>query len=357
MRGRANPQWGQTALKWDTPTRKQIGRTALAVSLIAVFPALTGCETSSGGKKSAKAEISNITKFSSAEYGVEASPRVTTDKVVAKGGGRDFVGKPYKVRGKWYTPKEDPNYDKSGLASWYGPNFHGRKTANGEIYDQYHISAAHPTFPLPSYARVTNKKNGHSVIVRVNDRGPFAHGRIIDLSSKAADLLAMKGDGVAAVRVEYVGRAPVDGDDTSYLMASYQAPDQIAPAGSGTMLAMNGPTPSGSLPGVGEAGSAAAAATAFAEAPAAPDMPVVAAAAVPAAAAPSGDLVSPAFLPAGFSLPEVGPYIEVRPELMVYAPAVENTDDGFRNIGLAYRGNRVTTDVDPFSLVVTKLKK
>ena len=118
MRGRANPRWGQTALKWDTPTRKQIGRTALAVSLIAVFPALTGCETSSGGKKSAKAEISNITKFSSAEYGVEASPRVTTDKVVAKGGGRDFVGKPYKVRGKWYTPKEDPNYDKSGLASW-----------------------------------------------------------------------------------------------------------------------------------------------------------------------------------------------------------------------------------------------
>ena len=86
-------------------------------------------------------------------------------------------------------------------------------------------------------------------------------------------------------------------------------------------------------------------------------MPVVAAAAVPAAATPSGDLVSPAFLPAGFSLPEVGPYIEVRPELMVYTPAVENSDDGFRNIGLAYRGNRVTTDVDPFSLVVTKLKK
>ena len=347
MRARARPRRGQTALKWDTPTRNQLGRATVALGLVALFPALTGCETSSGGSKSSQAEVSNITKFSTAEYGVEASPRVTTEKNVKKGGGGAYVGKPYNERGKWYTPKEDPGYDKSGLASWYGPNFHGRKTANGEIYDQYHISAAHPTFPLPSYARVTNKKNGHSVIVRVNDRGPFAHGRIIDLSSKAADLLAMKGDGVAAVRVQYVGRAPVEGDDTPYLMASYQSPDKIAPAGSGTMLAMNGPTPSGSLPGVGEAGSAAAAATAFAEAPAAAQMPVVTASAVTAPTAPSGDLVSPAFLPAGFSLPEVGPYVEERPELMVSAPEAVTGPDGFRDIGLAYRGNRVTTDVDP----------
>ena len=356
MRARARPRRGQTALKWDTPTRKQIGRATVALGLVALFPALTSCETCSGGSKSSKAEISNITKFSSAEYGVEASPRVTTDKNAKKGGGRELVGKPYKVAGKWYTPTEEPGYDKSGLASWYGPNFHGRKTANGEIYDQYHISAAHPTFPLPSYARVTNKKNGHSVIVRVNDRGPFAHGRIIDLSSKAADLLAMKGDGVAAVRVQYVGRAPVEGDDTSYLMASYQSPDQIAPAGSGTMLAMNGPTPSGALPGVGEAGSAAAATTAFVQAAETSQLPVVAAAAVPVPAAPSGDLVSPAFLPVGFSLPEVGPYVEDRPELMVSAPEALTGSDGFRDIGLAYRGNRVTSDVDPFSLVLTGRK-
>jgi len=331
----------------------------MAVGLIALFPALTGCETSSGGSKKAQAEISNITKFSSAEYGVEASPRVTTDKDVPKGGGREMVGKPYKVAGKWYTPTEDPGYDKSGLASWYGPNFHGRKTANGEVYDQYHISAAHPTFPLPSYARVTNKKNGHSVIVRVNDRGPFAHGRIIDLSSKAADLLAMKGDGVAAVRVQYVGRAPVDGDDTPYLMASYQAPDVLPQdnyGGQGTMLAMNGPTPSAGLPGVGEGGSAADAATAFAEAPATSQLPVMAASAIPATAAPTGDLVSPAFLPAGFSLPAVGPYVQDRPELMVSAPEAVEDHDGFRNIGLAYRGNRVTVDVDPFSLVLTGRK-
>jgi peptidoglycan lytic transglycosylase len=338
-------------LKWDTPTGKQIGRASVAVGLIALFPLLTGCETSSGGSKKAQAEISNVTKFSVAEYGVPASPRVTTDKEVAKGGGRELVGKPYKVAGKWYTPTEEPGYDKSGLASWYGPNFHGRKTANGEVYDQYHVSAAHPTFPLPSYARVTNKKNGHSVIVRVNDRGPFAHGRIIDLSSKAAELLAMKGDGVAAVRVQYVGRAPVDGDDTPYLMASYQAPDQIAPAGNGTMLAMNGPTPSAGLPGVGAAGSAADAATAFAAAPA--DAPVMTATTV--AMTPSGETAAQAFLPAGFSLPEIGPYVVDRPELMVSAPEAARPE-GFRDIGLAYRGNRVTVDVDPFALVLTGRK-
>ncbi|WP_425494041.1 septal ring lytic transglycosylase RlpA family protein [Hoeflea alexandrii] len=170
------------------------------------------------------------------------------------------MGKPYRVRGKWYTPKEDPNYDKAGLASWYGPNFHGRLTANGEIYDQFHLSAAHPTFPLPSYARVTNKKNGNSVIVRVNDRGPFAHGRIIDLSNKAAQLLDMKHEGVAAVRVQYVGRAPVEGDDTRYLMASYQPGGSDAPAGgviaSGVMLAMNAVDQA--LPGVGSAASSVA---------------------------------------------------------------------------------------------------
>lgn len=175
-----------------------------------------------------KQHINKKTKFSVAAYGVAASPRITTSKRVRKGGGRRQVGKPYKVKGRWYVPKEQPGYNKTGMASWYGPNFHGRLTANGEIYDQYALSAAHPTFPLPSYAHVTNLKNGHSVIVRVNDRGPFHRHRIIDLSARAAKLLDYQRSGVASVRVRYVGPAPLHGRDGSYLEASYRG-DADAP--------------------------------------------------------------------------------------------------------------------------------
>src|SRR5690606_37005950 len=161
--------------------------------------------------------------------------------------GRDQTGKPYMVKGKWYHPTEAPGYRKTGLASWYGDAFHGRLTANGEIYDMTHLTAAHPTMPLPSYARVTNTKNGNSVIVRVNDRGPFAHGRVIDLSRRAAELLDYTHSGVAKVEVEYVGRAPLDGRDDAFLMASYRpggrAPDPSDGMPSGVMIAMNGPTP------------------------------------------------------------------------------------------------------------------
>lgn len=159
--------------------------------------------------------------FSEKEYGVKASPRVAYGKNIPKGGGRDQTGKPYQVRGKWYVPKEDKNYDKKGLASWYGSAFHGRLTANGEVYDQNDLSAAHPTFPLPSYARVTNLENGDSVIVRVNDRGPYHPGRIIDLSNKAAEMLEVQRKGTVKVRVQYVGRARMDGRDKPYLMASF----------------------------------------------------------------------------------------------------------------------------------------
>lgn len=200
---------------------------------------LAGCnsvETLSSVSGS-KSHINNETKFSSAAYGVAASPRVTTEKAVRKGGGRRHVGKPYKIRGKWYTPKEEPGYDRTGQASWYGPNFHGRLTANGEVYDQFALSGAHPTFPLPSYARVTNKKNGHSVIVRINDRGPFHAGRIIDLSGKAASLLDYKQDGTATVRVQYLGQAPLHGQDAEYLEASFRPAGGTAPAS--TMVAFD----------------------------------------------------------------------------------------------------------------------
>lgn len=270
--------------------------------------ALTACsttdETASIEPTTHTAELDTAPAFTEAEYGVAASERVTTSTDVPKGGGRAFVGKPYQVAGRWYTPAEDPDYNKSGLASWYGPNFHGRKTANGEIYDQYHLSAAHPTFPLPSYARVTNEKNGKSIVVRVNDRGPFAHNRIIDVSSKAADLLDFKHAGVASVNVEYVGPARMDGHDMPFLMASYvdpsTVPGSIAPEGqiaSGVMVASNETSP---LPGV-TTDAAQPTYTALA----------LASASGPAAYQSFGSLVAPA------ALPQIGPIPPDRPGMLL----------------------------------------
>jgi rare lipoprotein A len=155
------------------------------------------------------------------KYGVSSSPRVVAfGEPVPKGGGVYRVGKPYTVAGKVYVPEEDVNYRAEGLASWYGDDFHGRLTANGEVFDMAALTAAHPTLPMPCYARVTNLSNGKSLIVRVNDRGPYHNNRLIDVSNKAAELLDFKGNGVARVRVEYVGRAPLEGSDDLTLMAT-----------------------------------------------------------------------------------------------------------------------------------------
>ncbi len=155
------------------------------------------------------------------KYGVSSSPRVVEfGEPVPKGGGTYRVGKPYTVAGRVYVPEEDVNYREEGLASWYGDDFHGRLTANGEIFDMGSLTAAHPTLPMPCYARVTNLTNGKSLIVRVNDRGPYHGNRLIDVSNKAAELLEFKGNGVARVRVEYVGRAPLEGSDDRQLMAT-----------------------------------------------------------------------------------------------------------------------------------------
>jgi rare lipoprotein A len=118
--------------------------------------------------------------------------------------GRYKVGKPYQIAGLWYYPKVDYAYSETGIASWYGPGFHGNETANGEVYDQNALTAAHRTLPMPSMVRVTNLENGRSLKLRVNDRGPFARGRIIDVSRKAADLLGFLNQGTAKVRVEVV---------------------------------------------------------------------------------------------------------------------------------------------------------
>jgi len=120
------------------------------------------------------------------------------------------IGKPYQVAGVWYVPAEQPHYDAVGAASWYGDAFHGKPTATGEPFDMHLASAAHPTLPLPSIVEVTNLENDRSIQVRVNDRGPFKHGRIIDVSREAADQLGFIRQGTAKVRVRYVGPAPLD---------------------------------------------------------------------------------------------------------------------------------------------------
>lgn len=131
-----------------------------------------------------------------------------------KGGGYPKLGKPYQIEGHWYYPAEDPSYDRTGTASWYGTKVHGKPTANNEIFDVNALTAAHPTLPLPSYLEVTNLANGRKLIVRLNDRGPFLKNRIVDMSYGAAKLLGYVHRGTTQMRVRYLGPAPLNGDDT-----------------------------------------------------------------------------------------------------------------------------------------------
>ena len=178
--------------------------------------------------------------FSSRDFGVAVSPRVSHSANPPHGGGRPLVGSPYKVHGQWYTPKANPTgYVVSGTASWYGQDFHGRLTANGEIFNANAISGGSPDLPLPCYAQVTNLDNGRTMLVRFNDRGPYMSGRVIDLSEKAATLLGYVNTGTAHVKVQYVSPAPINGDDTRFLMASL---NQATPSfGATTQLAMATP--------------------------------------------------------------------------------------------------------------------
>lgn len=195
----------------------------LLATTVLLAPVLSACGSSFGNLGATV----NRSAFTSEEYGVAVSPRVSRNPNPPKGGGRYMVGKPYTVRGQTYTPREQPGYEAQGTASWYGADFHGRRTANGEIFSANAISAAHPTLPLPSYVRVTNLDNGRSIMVRVNDRGPYVHGRVIDLSHRAADLLGYVNRGMTRVHVDYVSPAPLNGDDTRYLLASLNKPTGI----------------------------------------------------------------------------------------------------------------------------------
>lgn len=198
-----------------TPNRPRGRVPYVAAGLIVTLGcvAVAGC-TSTSSKKAAI----------DPRYGVAPSPMVVgSGEPVPKGGGRYQVGKPYRVAGKWYTPMEDPgNFEATGVASWYGPGFHGRRTANGEVFDQHSLSGAHPTLPLPSYVRVTNLTNGSSVIVRINDRGPYHGRRVIDVSRRAAEMLGFKARGMGRVRVQYVGLAPIEGDDAEVLAGTFR---------------------------------------------------------------------------------------------------------------------------------------
>ena len=120
------------------------------------------------------------------------------------------IGKPYKIRGQWYYPAEDYGYSEVGTASWYGEDFHAKYTANGEVYNMHTLTAAHRTLPLPSIVRVTNLENGRSLVLRVNDRGPFAKNRIIDISKRGAQLLGFPNKGTAKVRVEIMAEESKD---------------------------------------------------------------------------------------------------------------------------------------------------
>lgn len=157
-----------------------------------------------------------------------ASPLYKGSGPIPLGGGRSVVGKPYSVAGLRFVPRADPSYDRKGVASWYGKQFHRRMTSNGEWFDMNHLTAAHTTMPLPSYAKVTNLENGMEVIVRVNDRGPFVGNRIIDMSKRSAEAIGFKEQGTAKVRVQYIGPAPND-DTGPHLMAMNQELERGTP--------------------------------------------------------------------------------------------------------------------------------
>lgn len=187
------------AVRVDSTARRVLS----GAVVVGVCIALAACSGLGGGRKESNPKV----------YGLYDG--------IPEGGGVYKIGNPYQIKGQWFHPHEDRSYDRVGVASWYGEYFHGRKTANGEFYDMNRLTAAHPTLPMPVYARVTNLENGRTLVVRINDRGPFAKNRVIDLSRRAARDLGFERQGTAQVRVTYITDAPLSGD-----VANMQALDQ-----------------------------------------------------------------------------------------------------------------------------------
>lgn len=220
----------------------------LVANAIALVGLVAGCSRSTAERPSAPLSRASTSGSTDPRTGTSASPRVYAEgQPIPKGGGVYKIGSPYKIAGRWYFPAEDPGYDRSGIASWYGADFHGRKTANGETYDMNALSAAHPTLPIPSYAYVTSIKTGRTVLVRINDRGPYAADRILDMSRRSAESLGLTTAGISEVRVKYAGRAPLSGDDSyerRFLASQPWSRDSVAsrapsPGFSGRMGVMN----------------------------------------------------------------------------------------------------------------------
>jgi rare lipoprotein A len=228
-----------------------------SLALLALFGVLlSGCASAPGGGS-----------FRATSYGT--------------GVGIYTVGSPYEIRGRWYYPAVDYNYDRTGIASWYGADFDGKYTANGEIYDMNRLTAAHTTLPLPSIVQVVNLQNGRSLQLRVNDRGPFLDGRLIDVSRRSAQLLGFETQGTAPVRVRIMKAASIaaaeaamrDSGQILVAQAVDVAPALVAPAGAA-------PMPSAKLP------------PRIAYRAAAPTIPIPAAAKPPPAAAPEPEIVA-----------------------------------------------------------------
>jgi rare lipoprotein A len=204
--------------------------------MLLLAPVIAACATNHGTGVKRKA-------FTSREFGVAVSPRVTTAKYPPHGGGRYLTNQTYKVRGVTYQTVDGPGYVATGEASWYGQDFHGRRTANGEIFGAYYLTAASPVLPIPSYARVTNLENGRSVLVRINDRGPYMQGRVADVSYQTASVLGFVNKGSAQIQIAYVGPAPLNGDDNRMLMASLNTTTRIEDQGDTRIALVDTPSP------------------------------------------------------------------------------------------------------------------
>jgi peptidoglycan lytic transglycosylase len=205
------PAFAVASQIWHAPRIPRARLILAVIGLCCAATSLTGCGGGNGEKLGERV--------------------IPLGQPVPKGGGSYRLGEPYQVAGTWYRPREDPSYDRVGTASWYGELFQGRRTANGEIYDMDRLSAASPTLPLPVYARVTNLDNNRSIVVRVNDRGPYASSRIMDVSRRSAEALGFRERGTTRVRVQYLGRAPLNGDDSyerRYLASQSQGWTQVA---------------------------------------------------------------------------------------------------------------------------------
>ena len=203
-------------VRW-TPNRRVLP----VVWAVGCALALAGCQLEA--QKPALDHVAASTKSENTpaiKSATTPSNKTVASEDVSRSMGYDKTGKPYTVSGKLYVPQEQKTYSATGLASWYGAGFNGRETANGEVFNRESVTVAHPTLPLPSYVRVTNVLNGRSIIARVNDRGPFKGNRLVDVSEQVATGLNFKHLGTARLRVDYIGRAPVNVDDSALLQAT-----------------------------------------------------------------------------------------------------------------------------------------